>query len=59
MVGIKELNEICSFYTYVYKKVLTWVSFFCKIGEKQKYQLKVFDSSIIIDSTNKDKVTTV
>ena len=41
------------------KKHLPEFPFFCKIGEKQKYQLKVFDSSIIIDSTNKDKVTTV
>lgn len=59
MIGIKELNEICSFYTYVYKKS-TYLSFlFYKIGEKQKYQLQVFDSDIIIDSTNKDKVTTL
>lgn len=28
-------------------------------GDTQKYQLKVFDSSIIIDGTNKEKVTGV
>jgi hypothetical protein len=28
-------------------------------NRKKKKQLKVFESSIIIDSTNKDKVTTI
>jgi len=46
-------------FIHMFKKS-TYLSFlFYKIGEKQKYQLQVFDSDIIIDSTNKDKVTTL
>lgn len=40
------------------KKYLPEFTFLQNRREK-KYQLKVFDSSIIIDSTNKEKVTTV
>lgn len=32
---------------------------FLQNRREKKYQLQVFDSDIIIDSTNKDKVTTL